>query len=314
MEFKLPFTTKYETETNDIILKIQKLHFQNVFSSNPEDFSDNNLQIAFNQDYIGQHKGISQSAIAIILSEYYEDIEAHHKQIIATYKSDIAEPEKQSIILHLVNKLNDYIEDNIYELSFQYPQDLTEDLNYLHERTDWLDNNDPIAVKYALEAFVEIEYYNQWMERHKIPLKKFQETMKIIENNLDEVKKYGGNITKELNNKPTNTHNNLRFPRHPQNIIYSLYENYYDYYGKEYDTSFIQDTIPIISSYKRAPKRPTVRETDLIHLEKSQNIYNKMKENGATEKELSVYFLKNIAPKQSELFISGATKGIKVKK
>lgn len=315
MEFKLPFTTKYETLTNDIITEIQRAHNQNIFSFNPDDIFDDDIQIAFNKDYIGQYTGISQSAIALILSEYHEKIEALHKQIIAIYKSDIAETEKQNIILQLANNLNNYIEKNMYELSFEYPKDIIENLNYLHEKTDWVDKNDPIAIKYALEALIEIEYYNQWMEIHKVPVLKFQETMKIIKGCLGEVKKYGRNIAKPLKgNKLTDPYNNLRYPRHPRNIIYSLYSKYYEYYGKEYDDTFIKDLRSTISSYKKSVKRPTVRDTDLKHLEKLQNQYNDMEKDGATNIELSLFFLKNIATLHSKLFISGATKKIKIKK
>ncbi|WP_415406906.1 hypothetical protein ACLHDG_14255 [Sulfurovum sp. CS9] len=233
-----------------------------------------------------EEKELMGAAIIAIMDIYkssYFSISELHRHIVEIHKSDLNISEQKYFIKKVIEELDIYIDNNIDELAFVYPIEMIRDLNDIHLYHEWIEEGDSFIIQLALNAYREIAYYNEWLEKHKIEEKRFREKITTIMNN--------GRELRELTNAKPPFYNKL--PKHPQDILHDLASNYWDYYeeNRTMRDDGVQGIIKIISDYKRMPKKSIQKKALEKYSLETSRMQMKMKKNGATQDEITSFIM-----------------------
>ncbi len=321
--FPLPFTTQCQKETQQIVKtlwKEQQVFFKNngkrwldqeipersklstiniyriiVTSENSEyvyirvkdldKYSpyEDDQKIAIVDDEEKELMGTALIAIMDTYRNHYHTINGLHQHIIEIYKSNLNISEQKYFIEKVIKEIDIYIDENIDQLAFIYPIEIIRDLNDIHLYHEWIEEGDSFIMQLALEAYREISYYNEWIDKHKIEEKRFREKLATIMSNREELRKL-------TNAKPPFYD---KIPQHPQDILHGLAFFYWDYYGETRTMSDdgVQAIIRIISEYKRMPKKSIQKKALEKYSLETSRIQNEMQENGATQDEIMNFIM-----------------------
>lgn len=220
-------------------------------------------------------------ALISSLIYYFQDIVKLHIKIIEIYKSNLSMATKKYLCLAIIKKIDECIEDNSPKHNFMYPLNIIQDLQHVSEVYSWIDS---FTIELALDAYREIRYYYEWLEKHKIEEKRFRDKISNIATNIKELRIL-------TNAKPPFKE---KLPRHPQDIIHELVSIYWDFYGREkkINDDGIQAIIKIISNYQRMPKKSIQRKIIEKHQQDIGQKFLEAKNNGATQEELTELLIK----------------------
>lgn len=228
--------------------------------------------------------GVSLLTIANILHPYYQELSKLHQNILEISETNLSCNTKKYFIRRAVDDVEDYLNRHSFELSFTYPAELLKDLNNLYLTIDWIDDGDSFVIQLILEAYQRIEYYNQWVLKHKIDEKKFKDKILKIKRDYREVINY-------LEIRPSYDFGNI--PEHPQNILHGLVSSFDDFYGveKKLDDDGVQIIIKLISNYLRMPKKSKEIKALEAFQKETDVLVSNLKNNGATKEEILSFII-----------------------
>lgn len=226
--------------------------------------------------------GISLIAIMDLLKPHYHIVAELHKNIIKISQTGLNQETQKYFIEKAVEDVETYLNEHCFELNFSYPADILRDLNDIYSNYDWVSSFD---IFLAIEAYQNIIYFKQWIDKHKIEEKRYKEKKSSIYSNYSELIEY-------MNILPPYAYASL--PRHPQDILQGLASNYYSFSGREKKMKDIgvQTIIEIISDYtERMPKKSKEQKRMELEQHIKMQIVGRMRHHKATDEEITNFII-----------------------